>query len=215
MRIVEQDDALAFENAPDRVQLDPDVEMPDGLLRLDEGAADVVIADQPHLHRQAGFLRESDRRADARVRDGHDDIGAGRLPRAPACGRARYGPRSRCGRRRSCRAARNRRARTRSARAAAGGNGLIERRPPSLITSTSPGSTSRTYVRANQVERTGLGADDPGVARADRAQAAGSRADRARRSAGSWSAARASRRRGPARWTRLSASSTDAAFDRA
>src|SRR4051812_18485195 len=36
-RIVDEDDALAFEHAPDRVQLDAHAEMPDRLLRLDEG----------------------------------------------------------------------------------------------------------------------------------------------------------------------------------
>ena len=52
--------------------------MANRLLRLDEGAADVVVANQPHLHRQARLLRESDRRADARVGDGHDDVGSDR-----------------------------------------------------------------------------------------------------------------------------------------
>ena len=77
-RVVEQDDALAFEDAAHRVELDPDAEVADRLLRLDERPADVVVADQPHLHRQARLLREADRRADARVGDGHDDIGGDR-----------------------------------------------------------------------------------------------------------------------------------------
>ena len=46
-RVVDEHDALAFENAAHRVQLDAHAEVADRLLRLDEGAADVVVADEP------------------------------------------------------------------------------------------------------------------------------------------------------------------------
>src|SRR5262245_56374156 len=49
--------------------------MANRLLRLDERAADVVIADKPHLHREPGLFRVSNSRADARVRNRHHDIG--------------------------------------------------------------------------------------------------------------------------------------------
>ena len=56
--------------------------MPDRLLRLDEGAADVVVADQAEPHRDARLLGVADRGADARVGDRHDDVGVdGRLAR--------------------------------------------------------------------------------------------------------------------------------------
>ena len=45
------------------------------LRRLDEGAADIVIADDAELVRNLRFLRETDRRRHAGVRHGHDDVG--------------------------------------------------------------------------------------------------------------------------------------------
>ena len=56
-RVVERDDALALQDAANRVQLDPDAEVADRLLRLDERPADVVVADEAHLHGQFGLLR--------------------------------------------------------------------------------------------------------------------------------------------------------------
>ena len=53
--------------------------MADRLLRLDERAPDVVIADQPHAKRDARFLREPHRRAHAGVGHRHDDVGGHRL----------------------------------------------------------------------------------------------------------------------------------------
>ena len=78
-----QHDALAFEDAAHRVQLDPDAEVADRLLRLDERAADVVVADQAHLHRQPGLLGVADRRAHAGVGNRHDDVGVDAATRAP------------------------------------------------------------------------------------------------------------------------------------
>src|SRR6185295_17776149 len=53
--VVYQDDAPAFENAAHRVVLEPDTKIPDILLRLDECAPDIMIADQRELERQTGF----------------------------------------------------------------------------------------------------------------------------------------------------------------
>ena len=49
--------------------------MADLVGRLDEGAADVMVADDAELERDARFLRIPDRRGDAGIRDRHHDIG--------------------------------------------------------------------------------------------------------------------------------------------
>ena len=55
--VVDQDDALAFEQIAHRVELEPHAEVADALLRLDEGAAHIVVADQSHAERQARLFR--------------------------------------------------------------------------------------------------------------------------------------------------------------
>ena len=159
-----------------------------GVLRLDERAADVVIADQPEVERQPGLLGVAERGRHAGV--GHRDDEVGRRPaaRAPAGGRAPCAPGRRCGRTRCCRGARSRRTRRRSACAARGGNGKKLRTPSADATTTSPGSTSRTYsapIRSSaQVSDATTTRPCP---RCGRAPAGGSRSDRARRSARSGS----------------------------
>ena len=74
-RIVHQNHALPFEHAAHRIQFQLHAEIADGLLRLDERAADVVIADQPHAKRNAGFRRVADRRRHARIGHRRDDVG--------------------------------------------------------------------------------------------------------------------------------------------
>src|SRR4029079_5568286 len=44
------------------------------LLRLDEGAADVVVADQAEPHRDAGCLAKANRRAHAGIGNRNDDV---------------------------------------------------------------------------------------------------------------------------------------------
>ena len=51
--VVDEDDALAFKEIVHRVQLEADAEVPDALLGLDEGAADVMVADEAHAERDA------------------------------------------------------------------------------------------------------------------------------------------------------------------
>ena len=48
------------------------------LARLDEGAADIVRADDAELERNARFLAEADRGGNAAVGDGHDIVGLDR-----------------------------------------------------------------------------------------------------------------------------------------
>ena len=45
--VVDDDEPLAGDDVPQRVQLEPDAELPDRLAGLDEGAADVGVLDQP------------------------------------------------------------------------------------------------------------------------------------------------------------------------
>ncbi len=61
------------------VELHLDPEVADGVARLDEGAADVVVADQPHLERHAGFFGEAERRRHAGVGHRDHDVGLDRL----------------------------------------------------------------------------------------------------------------------------------------
>ena len=77
-RVVDEDDALVLEDAAHRVELHLDAEVADGLLRLDERPADVVIADQAESQRNARCLAVADRRAHARVGDRHHDVGFNR-----------------------------------------------------------------------------------------------------------------------------------------
>src|SRR5207253_2593766 len=59
-RVVDDDHALALEDGLDGVQLEANAEVPDRLLRLDEGAADVVRANEPHLEGDLAGARVTD-----------------------------------------------------------------------------------------------------------------------------------------------------------
>src|SRR5258708_24351999 len=72
--IIDEYHALAFDQAADRIELELHTEITDGLRRLDEGAADVVVADQTHAERNPGFKRVADGRGDAGIRHGDDDV---------------------------------------------------------------------------------------------------------------------------------------------
>ena len=76
------DDGVVHDNDPfprndpaHGVQLDLHAEVADRLLRLDEGSPHVVVPDEAHLEGEPGRLREPQRRGDARVGHGNDDIG--------------------------------------------------------------------------------------------------------------------------------------------
>ena len=96
--------------------------------RLDEGAADIVVADDAEIEGEARRLREADRRRRAGIGHRHDDVGLGRRFRAPARRRCACAPRRRCGPRRSNPAARNRHIRRcrSAASAAANGNSALD-----------------------------------------------------------------------------------------
>src|SRR5438309_2708259 len=77
--IVDQHDALAFEQGAHGIKLQPDAEIADGLLGLDKCAAHIVAANQAHAKGQSGFERVADGRGHAGIRHGHDEIGVGGL----------------------------------------------------------------------------------------------------------------------------------------
>src|SRR3990167_5353260 len=74
-RIVDQDHALAFDQRAVGVVLEAHAEVADVVGRLDEGAADIMVADDAEFERQAGALGVADRRRHAGVGDRHDDVG--------------------------------------------------------------------------------------------------------------------------------------------
>ena len=61
-RVVDHDQPLAGDHVAQRVELEPDAELTDGLAGLDERAADVGVLDQPLAVRDAGLLGVADRR---------------------------------------------------------------------------------------------------------------------------------------------------------
>ena len=143
-RVVDQHDALALEHLAHRVELELDAEVPDRLLRLDEGAPDVVVADQA----PARTGSRSPGRSRARRRCPSRAPGRPRRPR-PGCSCASCRPsrlrdwQHAAAEDDRCPGARSRRARRCSARSAPGRNGLSERIPSASTTIISPGSTSR------------------------------------------------------------------------
>ncbi len=104
-RIVDQDDPLALKQGAVGIVLQLHAQVADIVRRLDEGAADIMRADDAELERHARLLGIADRRRDARI--GHRDdiidvdrilarqLGADRLAHAidRAAARHRIGPR--------------------------------------------------------------------------------------------------------------------------
>src|SRR4029453_17597571 len=76
--VVDQHDALALDLAFIGAVLQLYAELPDALLGLDKGSADIVIADDAVFERQPRLLRIADGRGHARVRNGDDDVCIGR-----------------------------------------------------------------------------------------------------------------------------------------
>ena len=78
IEIVDQHDALALQHRAVGVVLQFYAHVADGIGRLDEGAADIVVADDAEIEGDAGGLREADRGGNARIGHRHDDVGGGR-----------------------------------------------------------------------------------------------------------------------------------------
>ena len=78
IEIVDQHDALALDDRAVGVVLHPDAELADRLGRLDEGAPDIMVADDAEFERQAAGARIADRGGNAEIGNRHDDVGLGR-----------------------------------------------------------------------------------------------------------------------------------------
>ena len=192
-RIVDQHDALALDDGAVGVVLEAHAELADRLRRLDEGAADVMVADDAELERHAAGGGVAERRGHAGIGHRHDDVGVGR--RFP----------------RQLRAHRLARVVDRAAVHDRVGPGEID-----VFEDARPHRLRRERLQAphaarvdddhlavldvahelgaDDVERAGLRAAGSGSRRVRRAPAGGCRADRARRSASCWSARPAHRR---------------------
>ena len=145
-RIVDQHDALARDDRAIGVVLEANAEFADRLGRLDEGASDVVIADDAELEGNAAGLGVAERRRHAGVGHRHDDVGARRglareLARPSPCARRRPIVRAR-----SSRAGRNRCIRRCTAACVAAGTASGSATPSASMTTTSPFSMSRTNL---------------------------------------------------------------------
>src|SRR6266568_4770305 len=73
-RIVDQDDALAFDRGAVRIVLHAHAEFANALGRLNEGASDVMVSDDPEFERHAGMLAVADRGGYAGIRHRHHDV---------------------------------------------------------------------------------------------------------------------------------------------
>ena len=76
--VVDQHHALAFEQSAHRIQLQLHSEVAHALPRLDERAADVVIADQAEAERNAALGGVAHGRGHAGIGHRHNEIGVGR-----------------------------------------------------------------------------------------------------------------------------------------
>src|ERR1700676_1343047 len=73
-RIVDQDDPLAFDRGAVGRMLHAHAEFARALGRLDEGAADIMVADDAEFERHAGMLAIADRGGHAGIRHRHHDV---------------------------------------------------------------------------------------------------------------------------------------------
>ena len=164
-RVVDDDEPLAADRVGQRVELQLHAAVAQRLRRLDERAADVVVLVEAVAVRDARLTSLYPCAAEWPGR---------RAPRSPC----RPRPGARAARRRpistarlvhgdavasASRAARGRRTRRRSSAVRGGSANRIECSPRSSIRTISPGSTSRTERRADDVERARLGGDDEAV----------------------------------------------------
>src|SRR5713101_3913335 len=73
-RVVDQDDALAFDRGAVRIMLHAHAEFAHALRRLNEGAADVMVSDDPEFEWHAGMLAVADRGGHAGIRYRHHNV---------------------------------------------------------------------------------------------------------------------------------------------
>ena len=121
-------ESLAADDLFERIELEPDTQLPDGLRRLDERASDVGVLRQALPVRNARLLRVADRGRDTGLRNADHQVGVDRPSPGPACGRCRRASCAPTGLRSCCRAAPGTRTRIRSPSATAGRTGWSARR---------------------------------------------------------------------------------------
>ena len=73
--VVDQHDPLAVDDRAIGAVLEPHAELADVLARLDEGAPDIVVADDAELVGNAGFLGVADGGRDAGIGDRDHHVG--------------------------------------------------------------------------------------------------------------------------------------------
>ena len=78
IEIVDEHDALALDDRAVGVVLHANAEFANRLGRLNEGAPDIMVANDAEFERQAAFARVADRGRNARVGDRHDHVGVDR-----------------------------------------------------------------------------------------------------------------------------------------
>ncbi len=74
-RVIDQDHALALQHRAVGGVFQLHAEVADVVGRLDEGAADIVVADDAEFERDAALLRVAHRGGDAGIGDRDDDVG--------------------------------------------------------------------------------------------------------------------------------------------
>ena len=72
--IIDENHALALDHSTNGIQLQPHAEVTNGLLGLDEGAANIMIANQAHAEWDAGFGGIANRRRHTGIGHGHDHV---------------------------------------------------------------------------------------------------------------------------------------------
>ena len=84
-RVIDDDQPFAADDLFERVELEPDAELSDGLGRLDEGAPHIGVLHQALTKRDARLLGVADRGRCARLRHTDHQVGLDRfLPGQPA-----------------------------------------------------------------------------------------------------------------------------------
>ena len=78
-RIIDHHHALVFEHPAHRIELHADIEIADMLVRIDEGPADIMIADQADFKRDAGFFGIAEGGGVGRVGNTDDDVSVDRM----------------------------------------------------------------------------------------------------------------------------------------
>ena len=75
--IFDDDHPFSFQDRADRIEFDPDPEIPHTLGGLDKGPSHIMIADDPHFKRDMGSLGKTQGGVIPGIREGHGQIRLG------------------------------------------------------------------------------------------------------------------------------------------